>query len=294
MTQVFISYSSVDEARAKLLRHWLRGIGCTNLFLASHAEDGIRAGEQWRDALREAGKKARVVLLLVSPAWLASKECDEEFKSAELLNRNIVPVLIDPAVRDSLPSRIKNLHLVDLSTESDEDRGYQRLRRELRRTGCISGERPRVELPIFGWLLLAATVGGGSYFLAGASKLTSGPTVGATCDDSNYHDVMQSPLVSAFDQNACNVSYLCTGSVGETRQIAIDQYCNDLQEVVSNAYAMYLSGGRKALENLKAHPNSVFYDLPSGIGTAKNPIALKCDVSLQPWARFCKRTLDAT
>jgi hypothetical protein len=56
------------------LRDWLSQ-GFEDLFLDLDSERGLKAGERWQAALKQAAKRCELVIFLVLPAWAASKWC---------------------------------------------------------------------------------------------------------------------------------------------------------------------------------------------------------------------------
>ncbi|HVM79565.1 MAG TPA: SUMF1/EgtB/PvdO family nonheme iron enzyme [Stellaceae bacterium] len=90
MPSIFLSHSSQDDRLAAALEAWLRGNGFDDLFV-DHAD--IRSGDKWTEALRRAKGSCRVVLCLVTPAWLSSDECFGEFTAGWYAGRRIIPLL---------------------------------------------------------------------------------------------------------------------------------------------------------------------------------------------------------
>src|SRR5262245_36769901 len=54
MSQIFISHSSADNAQALAIRQWLAEEGFASVFLDLDPERGIKPGERWEEALRDA------------------------------------------------------------------------------------------------------------------------------------------------------------------------------------------------------------------------------------------------
>lgn len=105
MSRVFISHSSSDSPAALALFAWLeQHIQAGDVFLDLHPDRGLVSGERWLEALRLAGERCRVVLAMVSPAWLASGFCLAEYSLARLLGRRVVVVLLEPGLIDKLPA----------------------------------------------------------------------------------------------------------------------------------------------------------------------------------------------
>jgi TIR domain len=90
MTTIFLSHASQDGALVDQLSAWLAQNGFTDLFVD---HDRIRVGDRWADALRNAKASCRVVLCVVTPAWLESDECYAEFLAGWYAGKRIMPLL---------------------------------------------------------------------------------------------------------------------------------------------------------------------------------------------------------
>ena len=82
---------------------WLKAEGWNDIFLDLDPERGIKAGEQWEEALRNAAGRCEAVLFLVSKAWLSSEWCRDEFKLARHLRKRLFGVLIEDIATSDLP-----------------------------------------------------------------------------------------------------------------------------------------------------------------------------------------------
>jgi hypothetical protein len=101
MPRLFISHSSEDNPVALAFRHWLvaNGWAESDVFIDLH---DLRAGARWREELRKANTACEAVLFLASPESLDSKECQEELKLADILEKEIIPVIVRDVTRDDL------------------------------------------------------------------------------------------------------------------------------------------------------------------------------------------------
>jgi hypothetical protein len=90
MATVFLSHASADDALASQLELWLIANGFSDLFVDHSAIDG---GEKWAITLRDAHATCRVVLCLVTPHWLNSRECVGEFMAGWYGGKRMVPLL---------------------------------------------------------------------------------------------------------------------------------------------------------------------------------------------------------
>ena len=116
VSRIFLSHSSSNDAEAIALRDWLIDQGWNDLFLDLDPERGLKAGERWQAALKEAAERCELVLFLVSPAWRASEWCVAEFLLAKQMNKRISAVIVDPIPLEKLPREMTaEWQLVDLT-----------------------------------------------------------------------------------------------------------------------------------------------------------------------------------
>jgi formylglycine-generating enzyme required for sulfatase activity len=133
---LFISHSSHDNAQAVRVRDWLRNNGWNDVFLDLDPARGLAPGQRWQDELKRAGERCAAVVVLVSPAWLASRWCQTEFLVADQLGKRIFPVFVAPTSFDDLPLELKaKFQLADISTAEKEADGFERLALGLKRAG---------------------------------------------------------------------------------------------------------------------------------------------------------------
>jgi hypothetical protein len=95
VSRIFLSHSNANNAEALALRDWLKGEGWDDVFLDLDPERGIKAGELWEEALRDAADRSEAVLFLVSRAWLGSQWCRDEFTLARHLRKRLFVILIE-------------------------------------------------------------------------------------------------------------------------------------------------------------------------------------------------------
>jgi len=103
MTAIFISHNSNDAREAVALKRWLADNGWDDVFLDIDVKDGLRPGERWKDALKNAADRCEAVLCLVSPTWLASAECKLEYRYAETLRKHLFLAIVKPCNPQELP-----------------------------------------------------------------------------------------------------------------------------------------------------------------------------------------------
>jgi hypothetical protein len=97
---VFISYSHKDEKHRESLESHLKLIQREGQISKWH-DRKIAAGEEWKNAIDDNLHQARIILLLVSPEFIASDYCyDIELKEAMKLHEagkaKVVPVIVRP------------------------------------------------------------------------------------------------------------------------------------------------------------------------------------------------------
>jgi hypothetical protein len=116
VSRIFLSHSSANNAEAIALRDWLISHGWDELFLDLDPERGLKAGERWQAALKQAAERCEMVIFLVSPVWAASKWCLAEFLLARNLNKRIFGVIVEPTPFADLPTELTaEWQLVDLT-----------------------------------------------------------------------------------------------------------------------------------------------------------------------------------
>lgn len=71
---VFVSYAHKDRVHCEILVDEVKA-GSLRDIATFHIDDGIRAGAQWREWIDDALRLADVVLLLLTPSFLASEIC---------------------------------------------------------------------------------------------------------------------------------------------------------------------------------------------------------------------------
>ncbi len=116
MARIFLSHSSGNNAAAIALRDWLIGHGWDDLFLDLDPGRGLKAGERWQAALKQAAERCELVIFLVSAEWAASKWCLAEFLLAKNLNKRVFGVIVEPTPFSDLPTEMTaEWQLVDLT-----------------------------------------------------------------------------------------------------------------------------------------------------------------------------------
>lgn len=114
MARLFISHSSRDNFEAKAFHDWLvsQGWAADDIFLDLH---DIGAGTRWKEALAKANERCEAVVLLASPAALASTECRLEIRMAEDYGKEIIVAILDLLTPDDATlGPYKERQIVDL------------------------------------------------------------------------------------------------------------------------------------------------------------------------------------
>jgi hypothetical protein len=96
LAAIFISHASSDGQQAAGVKQWLESRGYEQVFLDLDRAGGLRAGEDWERRLYEEVARCHAVILLITPAWLASKWCFAEFTMARSLGKVVFPIVTTP------------------------------------------------------------------------------------------------------------------------------------------------------------------------------------------------------
>ncbi len=98
--EIFLSYSHRDEQLAKELRAHLSPLKGQNPSVYIWSTDDILSGQPWEPAIREHLERARIILLLVSPALLSSKFASNELSRIEEKQKKgtavVLPIILRP------------------------------------------------------------------------------------------------------------------------------------------------------------------------------------------------------
>jgi formylglycine-generating enzyme required for sulfatase activity len=118
MARIFLSHSSVNNAEAIAIRDWMKAQGWDDVFLDVDPEQGLAAGDAWQTVLPGAIAGCELVVVLISPDWVASSWGKAEF----LLTKHgrspkaILPVVVQETPIAKLPIEMRaDYHLVDLT-----------------------------------------------------------------------------------------------------------------------------------------------------------------------------------
>jgi hypothetical protein len=104
VSRIFVSHSSADNRQAVALLQWLTGVRpelATEIFIDIGQVTGLRPGQKWQEALRQASDRCEAVICLLSRNWASSDYCRLEYLLAENLGKQIlVARLEDPGDTD--------------------------------------------------------------------------------------------------------------------------------------------------------------------------------------------------
>ena len=135
MPAIFISHSSKDRQASGDIKAALTRLGFEQAFLDFDKETGLDIGANWEKRLYEELTRCHAVVLVLTPAWLASKWCFAELTQARALGKVILPVLCEPLGGQFVLPDIQAVDLVDWNAG-----GLERLEKRLR---AISDELAR-------------------------------------------------------------------------------------------------------------------------------------------------------
>ena len=133
MARIFISHSSRNNEQAVGMREWLAQNGWDDVFLDIDPQTGLAPGQRWRQELRNAADRCQVVLCLITPEWLGSTWCNDEFLLAKQLGKCVLPVIAGEVDLAHLSQEITSDHqAVDIL---HDPHGWERLKEGLKRAG---------------------------------------------------------------------------------------------------------------------------------------------------------------
>ncbi|MFL6797091.1 MAG: toll/interleukin-1 receptor domain-containing protein [Xanthobacteraceae bacterium] len=108
-TRIYLSFADEDRERAMRLVRWLNDSGWRVLADDRHS---FPADDHWSRALRL--DFCDVVLFLITPGWLLSKPCQDEYAHAVKHGKFVLPVIWDLADLRLLPPGLRPLPYVHL------------------------------------------------------------------------------------------------------------------------------------------------------------------------------------
>src|SRR5215470_1804786 len=126
MPAIFISHSSVDRKVSGDIKAELDRLGFEHPFLDFDKVTGLDVGENWEKRLYEELSRCHAVLLVMTPAWLASKWCFNELGQARALGKVVLPVLCAPVGEPLVLPEVQAIDLIQWNPD-----GLARLKQRL-------------------------------------------------------------------------------------------------------------------------------------------------------------------
>jgi TIR domain len=143
LVRLFISYSRRDAAFVERLRPALEADG-NDVWVDT---EDIRGSDQWRASIVEGLREADVMLLLVSPASMASENVEREVNLAAEVKRRILPIVVAPAeMTGSIAFELAGVQELSFAGRPFDD-ALNELRRELKTFPAARGGLPTPALP---------------------------------------------------------------------------------------------------------------------------------------------------
>lgn len=135
MAKVFLSYSSQDKTIAQKIIYDLQALG-----IDLWSDDNLRAGDPWKQIIGDQLRQSEAVVVLVSPASLSSDWMTDEWSTALLISKRVIPVLINGATYWHLPARLREIRAFDLSAGYATD--IKKLAETLREVVSLPDPKP--------------------------------------------------------------------------------------------------------------------------------------------------------
>lgn len=130
--EIFISHAAADKPLADSFVVGLleSGIGLTHdqIFCTSLEGQGIPAGKDFKQYIREQLAESQVVVALITPSYYASTFCVSELGATWILSKNFIPVLVPPITFDDLRGVLLGTHCLRVDKEQDLDSIYDSLK----------------------------------------------------------------------------------------------------------------------------------------------------------------------
>lgn len=105
MASIFISHAVADKKLAELLADFLKqaiGVPVAEIFCSSLADNGIPFGTDFNTYIREQIEAPKLVLLLLTPAYLESAFCMMELGAAWSRDHRTLPIVVPPVAFDTV------------------------------------------------------------------------------------------------------------------------------------------------------------------------------------------------
>ena len=131
--KVFISHAHTDTPLAKKVTNALEQSGLE----VWSAEREILPGDNWAKKISEALEASDAMVVLLTPAALASKAVRREIEYAlgeKTFNRRLIPVLVGAPEKfqaDSIPWILRHLNMISLPEQGHEEEGIRQITQAL-------------------------------------------------------------------------------------------------------------------------------------------------------------------
>lgn len=111
--KVFVSYARDDKPAADRIVGLL-----TDIDHQPWADERLSGGQHWWNVILRTIQEADVMIVILSPASLASQACRLERDYAARLGKNLLPIKIAPISVSALPADLSSIQLVDFTTQT--------------------------------------------------------------------------------------------------------------------------------------------------------------------------------
>jgi len=159
---IFLSHVAAEKALAEafetLLTKWL-GITSARIFCSSLEGQGVPKGTNFVDAIRKEVGEAKVVIALISPAYLDSAFCMAELGAAWVLGTQRYPIVVPPNTFKVIDATMLGLVAVKIDEEHALSQLLEELGKALGLDAPAAGVRGRaMEGFLKTWLKLRARI----------------------------------------------------------------------------------------------------------------------------------------
>ncbi|MBZ0274885.1 MAG: SUMF1/EgtB/PvdO family nonheme iron enzyme [Anaerolineae bacterium] len=127
MAKIFLAYARDDEAFAEKLAQSLSNMEAT-VWIDKH---DIHPGVKWSDAIQEGLEQCELMLVIVTPESMKSKNVEDEWRYFREQNKPIIPISYKPA---KVNFQLASLQYIDFNTQN-YGKALSQLYSELRRRG---------------------------------------------------------------------------------------------------------------------------------------------------------------
>ena len=132
--RIFISHAASDKPLASLFERILiySGVPRERLFYSSDRATGVPAGRGSREVLKEMLRDDPFVMEVITETFMTRPMCLMELGAAWVSEVPTFPVVVPPLSREDVVSRIGDVHLPQLGTESEVDELFDELQDRIR------------------------------------------------------------------------------------------------------------------------------------------------------------------